>query len=34
MTLLEKERPEWRLLLEDMKDCGTHYEFVYYRNSK
>ena len=34
MALLEKERPEWRLLLEDMKDCGTHYEFVYDRNSK
>ncbi|RUT67965.1 hypothetical protein D0817_23410 [Flavobacterium cupreum] len=34
MALLEKERPEWRLLLEDMKDCGTHYEFVYNRNSK
>lgn len=34
MALLEKERPEWRLLLEDMKDCGTHYEFVYDKNSK
>lgn len=34
MALLEKERPEWRLLLEDMIDCGTHYEFVYDRNSK
>jgi len=34
MALLEKERPEWRLLMEDMKDCGTHYEFVYDRNSK
>jgi hypothetical protein len=34
MALLEKERPKWRLLLEDMKDCGTHYEFVYNRNSK
>jgi hypothetical protein len=34
MALLEKERPEWRLLLEDMKDCGTNYEFVYDRNSK
>ena len=34
MALLEKERPEWRLLLEDMKDCGTHYEFVYDRNFK
>lgn len=34
MALLEKERPEWKLLLEDMKDCGTHYEFVYDKNSK
>jgi hypothetical protein len=34
MALLEKERPEWRLLMEDMKDCGTHYEFVYDRKSK
>lgn len=34
MALLEKGRPEWKLLLEDMKDCGTHYEFVYDRNSK
>jgi hypothetical protein len=34
MALLEKERPEWRLLLEDMKDCGTHYEFVYDKYSR
>lgn len=33
MALLEKERPDYRLLLEDMNDCGTHYEFVYDRNS-
>ncbi|RUT71552.1 hypothetical protein D0817_06675 [Flavobacterium cupreum] len=34
MALFEKVRPDYRVLLEDMKDCGTHYEFVYDRNSK
>lgn len=35
LALVEKYRPEERkLFFDEMKDYGTHYEFVYNRNSK
>ncbi|WP_313410982.1 hypothetical protein [Sphingobacterium multivorum] len=35
LALIEKDRPEERkLFFDQMNDCGTHYEFVYNRNSK
>lgn len=34
LALIEKDRPEKKLFFEQMKDCGTHYEFVYNLNSK
>ncbi|GGE19441.1 hypothetical protein [Sphingobacterium faecium] len=35
LALVEKDRPEERkLFFDEMKDYGTHYEFVYNRNSK